>query len=267
MPSPFPGMDPYLEGYLWPDVHHRLATEISRRLGPRLRPHYVARLEIYVVADESPQAEIGVMYPDVEVLVAGRPRAIRETALAATAPASVERPPPITQAPLTISVLFPVEVRLVNVEIRDAAHNELVTSIEILSPINKREPGLSQYRQKQRRLYQATVHTLEIDLLRRGTRALAGHPRLPHVPYLITLTRAHARVVEVWPLHLSDLLPVVPVPLRDPDPDVPLELGPALATIYDEAAYELSADYRQPPPPPPLSTEEVGWVKEITSIR
>ncbi len=44
MPSPFPGMDPYLEGYLWPDVHHRLATQISDQLMPMLRPRYVARV-------------------------------------------------------------------------------------------------------------------------------------------------------------------------------------------------------------------------------
>ena len=43
MPSPFPGMDPYLEGYLWPDVHHSLASEISRQLMPRLRPRYIAK--------------------------------------------------------------------------------------------------------------------------------------------------------------------------------------------------------------------------------
>jgi hypothetical protein len=42
MPSPFPGMDPYLEGYLWSDVHHRLATQISDQLMPLLRPQYVA---------------------------------------------------------------------------------------------------------------------------------------------------------------------------------------------------------------------------------
>lgn len=60
MPSPFPGMDSYLEGYLWPDVHHRLATEISRRLTPRIKPRYVARLEIYVIEDSTPEAEIGI---------------------------------------------------------------------------------------------------------------------------------------------------------------------------------------------------------------
>ena len=68
MPSPFPGMDPYLEGYLWPDVHHRLATQISDQLMPLLRPRYVARIEIQVVLDETPEADIGIMYPDVEIV-------------------------------------------------------------------------------------------------------------------------------------------------------------------------------------------------------
>lgn len=27
MPSPFQGMDPYLEGYLWPDVHSALSID------------------------------------------------------------------------------------------------------------------------------------------------------------------------------------------------------------------------------------------------
>jgi hypothetical protein len=61
-------MDPYLEGHLWPDVHSRLPNEISRRLGPLLRPRYVARLATYLVEDEEPEAEVGIKYPDVEVL-------------------------------------------------------------------------------------------------------------------------------------------------------------------------------------------------------
>ena len=217
MPSPFPGMDPYLEGYLWPDVHHRLATEIARRLMPRLRPHYVARLEIYVVEDENPEVEIGIMYPDVEVIV---------------------------------------------VEIRDVARNELVTSIEILSPVNKREPGLGKYRQKRQRLQEANVHLLEIDLLRRGQRSLS-HPRLPDAPYLVTLVRAGRHEVEVWPVYLQDTLPDVPVPLRVPDPDVILELGVALQVVYDEAAYDLSLDYSQAPPPPSLSAEAEAWLRQL----
>ena len=257
MPSPFPGMDPYLEGYLWPDFHHRLATEISRQLTPRLRPRYVARLDIYLVEDTTPELEIGILYPDVEVVTTrqtGEPEPVPAPE-AEGAAAAVITPPP-----LTVPALEPVEVRLVTVEIRDVARNELVTSIEILSPINKREPGLTKYREKRERLRRAGVHVLEIDLLRRGQRPLP-HPRIPETAYRITLTRAGANRVEVWPITLRDPLPVLPVPLRPPDHDVPLDLGAALNTVYDEAAYELSIDYTEPPPPPPLSVEDAAWLE------
>ena len=141
MPSPFPGMDPYLEGYLWPDVHHRLATEISRQLTPLLKPRYVARLEIYVLEDSSPEAEIGIMYPDVEVLTASQDDAF-------IPPVSDRASAPAMTAPLRIPVLSSVQVRLATVEIRDVAQNQLVACIEILSPVNKSAPGLENYRQK-----------------------------------------------------------------------------------------------------------------------
>ncbi|MEQ8961940.1 MAG: DUF4058 family protein, partial [Coleofasciculus sp. C2-GNP5-27] len=35
MPSPFPGMNPYLENpELWPEVHHWLITAIAESLNP-----------------------------------------------------------------------------------------------------------------------------------------------------------------------------------------------------------------------------------------
>ena len=254
MPSPFPGMDPYLEGYLWPDVHHRLATQISRQLTPRLRPRYVARLEISVVEDSVPEIGIGLMVPDVEVVTTRRIAEPLPTALLDEGAAETT-----LKAPLVLPV---PEVRLATVEIRDVAQNQLVTSIEILSPINKREPGLSRYREKRYRLRQAAVHLLEIDLLRRGTRPFS-YPQLSDVAYLVTLTRAEASVMEAWPIRLQDRLPPVPIPLLTPDPDVPLELSLALSPIYDEAAYDLSIDYHQPLPAPPPSDEDAEWVKGL----
>ncbi|MBM0745341.1 DUF4058 family protein (plasmid) [Phormidium sp. CLA17] len=44
MPSPFPGMDPYLEGYLWVDVHNALASKIRQQLAPKIQPGYTVPL-------------------------------------------------------------------------------------------------------------------------------------------------------------------------------------------------------------------------------
>ena len=252
MPSPFPGMDPYLEGYLWPDVHSALAHTIRQQLAPQIQPKYVARIEISVIEDYSPEVEVGIMYPDIDVLK------VRARSPASEVPGAMVGAGAVASitAPLTIPL---PQVRLATVAIRDVAQNILVTSIEILSPVNKREPNLSHYRQKRERLREANVHLLEIDLLRHGTRAWM-HPRLPDVPYLVLLTRAQASTVEVWPIKLSETLPTLPVPLRAPDPEAILDLSAALRTIYDTALYHLSIDYTQDPPPPPLSNEELTWL-------
>lgn len=131
------------------------------------------------------------------------------------------------------------------VEIRDVTKNILVTSIEILSPANKREPGISSYLAKRDELRLAGVHVLEVDLLRRGARPWPGI-QFPETPYLVVLTRAKHVQAEVWPIGLRNRLPVLPVPLRDPDPDVPLDLQAGLNTVYDEARYELTINYQSP---------------------
>src|SRR6266446_2555449 len=160
MPSPFPGMDPYLEGYLWPDVHNALAAKLRQLLTPLLRPRYTARLAIYLVEDIAPESEIGIMYPDVEVLLSDQANTPSPSRQGRTSDG--ELPCALgTPAPLTLPVLQPVDIQVVNVEIRDTAHNRLVTWIEILSPVNKREPGLTVYRQKRQRLFQASVHLVE----------------------------------------------------------------------------------------------------------
>ena len=250
MPSPFPGMDPYLEGYLWPDVHQALAGKIRQQLAPRLRPRYVARLEIAVLSDEPDAEEVSIMYPDVEVLKLRR-------AEPAPAPTPIGTRTATLSAPLVLPLM---QMRVPSVEVREVASNELVAVIEILSPVNKREPNLSRYQDKVTNLHHAAVHILEIDLLRRGTR-IHTDPRLRSATYLVTLTRALDYKLEAWPLSLQDKLPTVPVPLRPPDAAVPLDLSEALAEVYDEAAYDLSLDYREPPPPPPLSPEDAAWLE------
>lgn len=263
MPSPFPGMDPYLEGSVWSDVHLRLATEISVRLAPRIRPKYLARLATQTIQDRTPETEVGIMYPDVEIFQRRIPPPRQPVAVGGVAVAEA--------APITPALAIPLltfEVRLVRVEIYDTEHQQLITAIEILSPINKREPDLTKYRHKRERLEAAGVHILEIDLIRRGQRPVMT-PRVydshqaTTAPYLVSLTRAGAESLEVWPVQLQDKLPVVAVPLRAPDPDVPLDLGGALDTIYDQAGYDLSIDYSRTPPPPALDPVTQAWLEQL----
>lgn len=69
MPSPFPGMDPYLEGALWTTLHHGLGTEIVRQLAPKLRPRYVALPVERFVMDMTSGVSVTTtsIYPDVSV--------------------------------------------------------------------------------------------------------------------------------------------------------------------------------------------------------
>jgi Protein of unknown function (DUF4058) len=262
MGSPFPGMDPYLEGYLWPDVHSALASKIRQLLVPFLQPYYTVRLAIYMVADVTPEDDIGIMYPDVEVMQQhSPPRSIREIATTYTTDRYTATP-----ATFSIPMSLPIEVHIPVVEIRDTGHNQLITSIELLSPVNKREPGLSQYRQKRQRLYQAGVHLLEIDLLRRGMRPI-NHTRLADTHYLIGLTRAQSGQTDIWQLGFTDALPILPIPLKQPDDDVFLDFGEAFSSVYNEARYDLSIDYDSTPPPPALSETDTAAIRELLQTR
>lgn len=259
MPSPFPGMDPYLEGEMWQEFHDRLAHQISSQLMPLLRPKYVALLAKRYDLD---YPSLGVMsvtpgrtlYPDVHVVTL--PHAAQVTASVVTHPA-------IATPPVELLSPMPEPVPILSVEIRDVAQRRLVTVIEILSPVNKRGEGVHDYAEKRLALLQTRTHLLEIDLLRGGTRIeLIGE--LPPAPYYVFLSRWQRRPhTEVWPIGLREPLPTVPVPLLPPDPDVPLDLQAALTACFELVGYEQLLDYTQPPPPPELSSEDAAWVEEV----
>ena len=136
------------------------------------------------------------------------------------------------------------------VEIRDKAGRKLVTMIEILSPTNKRGQGRKDYLEKRAKILGNSAHLLEIDLLRKGQRLPMAEP-LPEGAYFVVLTRTNKRPQsDVWPIALDEPLPTVRVPLLEPDPDVPLDLQQAFATIYDLSRYDLAIDYTKPPDVP-----------------
>jgi len=67
MPSPFPGMNPYLENpELWPEFQSWLVIAIADAIAPQLRPKYRVAVEkrVYQMIDEN---SILVGIPDVVV--------------------------------------------------------------------------------------------------------------------------------------------------------------------------------------------------------
>ncbi len=227
MPSPFPGMDPYLEGSLWSPLHHSLAEEILRQLAPRLRPRYVALPEErFVVEFQDTRSDV---YPD-----------------GAVSPSEIAEPG-ARRTPLKLATIVPTPVPLVTVAIRAADGRQLVTAIEILSPANKRGDGRREYLTKRQKVLRSSAHLVEIDLLRRGSR-VPMERELPPAPYFVISSRAAERpMVDVWPVALDEPLPTIPIPLSDGEPDVDLDLQEAFDHVYDLRGFDLLIDYSRPP--------------------
>ncbi len=170
--------------------------------------------------------------------------------------------PRVTYEVVESSLELPL--RLISVEIHTTDTLELVTAIEILSPVNKRKghDAFRDYHRKRRELLRSAAHLLELDLLRAGERPPLERP-VPPTPYYVILSREQRRpTVEVWPIQLQDKLPLLPVPLLEPDPDMPLNLAVAMAAVYERGGYADLIDYRRPPPPPPLAEAEAAWLDE-----
>ncbi len=256
MPSPFPGMDPYLESH-WRDVHASLTIYIRDALQDALPRELRARVEERIVL-ETPEGWSNPLFPDVRV-IEHRPRAQGGVATVA-APEATE--PLVIDAetePLTEGYI----------EIIDAASgNRVVTILEVLSPSNKLPGDYRQaYLRKQREIVHSDTNLVEIDLLRCGKHAAAVClPNIPssrRTPYLVCVRRATRRSkAEVYPIPLSSKLPTIKVPLRPTDADVLLDLQALIERCYRNGRYEGDLDYRLDPDPP-LSREDAQWVLEL----
>lgn len=250
MPNPFPGMDPYLEGPFWSVFHHNLIDEIARQLAGKLPPRYLALTEERVVlAKLDPLEQPSLRVPDVAVFAESN---------AAWQPASATAASTVVKPPLVLRTAFKEPLIQGVVEIVEVDTRQLVTTIEVLSPSNKRGDGLVEYQKKREEIVSSTAHLLEIDLLRVGERFPVQNT-LPSLPYFVFLSRADRRSqVEVWPISLVEPLPTVPVPLLAGDDDVLLALQQAYETIYNLFHYDRAVNHVAPPRVP-LSPEQAAW--------
>lgn len=256
MPSPFPGMDPYLERpSLWPDVHHGLISQIQALLNPLLRPKYVAGVElrVYISDDDDPGRK--VMIPDVRVDESGRPKIDRHR--------NGSRSSAIISEPTFITLLNE-DIEEAYLAIREVKSETLVAVIEVLSPTNKiaGSEGRKSFMRKRREVITTQAHWIEVDLLRAG-RATTVNIDPAKCDYRIVVCKAGNYFnARFWPVKIRQQLPVISIPLRGKDPDVPLDLETVLQSAYDRAGWDLKIDYTKPPDPP-LKTDDARWVAKL----
>ncbi|HUG91567.1 MAG TPA: DUF4058 family protein [Planctomycetaceae bacterium] len=148
----------------------------------------------------------------------------------------------------------------------------LVTSVEVLSPTNKRSAGQGRalYVQKQQELLLSSdVHLVEIDLLRTGSHTTA----VPHnaliekvglFDYHVCLHCFHdPKRYYVWPIRLENRLPEIIVPLLPDDPMIPLDLQTVFDRSYDAGPFRREIDYPRETAEPPLTAEQEAWVRQL----
>ena len=114
----------------------------------------------------------------------------------------------------------PEELRITWVEIRALPELELVTAIEVLSPINKSRQGRQTYLEKRDERHASRVNLVEIDLLLGGAPLPMKQRIEPGVYYAIIARGARLPGAEVYRWTVRDPLPYLPIPLRAPDPDI-----------------------------------------------
>jgi len=251
MPSPFPGMDPYLEDpEHWLGLHNQLIVAIANSLTPKLRPRYWVSVEerTYITALDD-TTFLG--RPDVTV----RPTRVHEPS--ATFSNTTVASPRIVELPI------PDEITETYLHVRQLPSREVVTVIEVLSPTNKRPgEGRRLYEEKREQVLRSRTHLVEIDLLRAGQpMPFRGNGYDGH--YRILVSRAKRRPhAELYAFSVRDPIPVFKLPLLPGDDEPLLDVGALLHEVYDRGGFDLAINYDEAAVPP-LEGDDAQWANQL----
>ncbi len=265
MPSPFPGMDPFLEHpSMFADLHGRLNGGISESLQQLLPDSYFAVMGERVFVETSER----YIEPDVHVSIGrgGRGRSSNGSRAAAV----LDRP---RSEPFRIEIPHD-ERRETFVEVRSktgGGQERIVTVIEVLSIANKTPgaKGRKLYRRKQEEMRDADINLVEIDLLRGGGHTTASPPeklRRKAGPFdYHVCVRLFGQLGDclVYANRLEEPLPVIAIPLLPADGSVDVNLQAVFDRCYDAGPYRRRIDYSQAPPPPALGTRRMRWMRKL----
>jgi len=257
MLSPFPGIDPFLEGqHFWEDFHPSFLTYCRDALNEILPGEYVAQFGERIRLVEFSHRAAKSVRPDIAGVATSQStsrKTIRERKAAGTL--TLE---PVTIPPPTVET----ELSEVWIEVRRGPARTPVTIIELLSPTNKTGDGFVEYKLKRRSLIRQKIHLVELDLLLAGRRLPMSLP-LPSGDYFAFVSRAQRRPdSEVYAWTIRDRLPSIPVPLLAGAADVTLDLSGVFATTYERGQYARLIDYGTSPSVL-RKTEDRAWAEQL----
>lgn len=246
MPSPFPGMNPFLENSdVWQDFHDSMIPAIRDVLASLVSADFVVKIEEHLyIHKRSTTPRPRILMKPIDV-----PQRICNTETT-----KLESP--------AWAMLPPIEFEQYRfLEIRDRATKELITILEMISPLTKQpSSGREQYLGFRGKHLHGAANFVEIDLIR-------SWERMPIVEviecdYAIMVSRAIDRPrVNYWPLSLRDPLPAIPIPLRPPFDPVQLDLQSIIHEVYDRAKYKTYI-YEETPEPP-LNPADAAWAQSL----
>lgn len=256
MGSPFPGMNPYLENpTTWPNLHSRLIVAIANLLGPRLRPKYRVVVEEAVYKRDGSDQTLLIGVPDVSVRQSSTAKTEPKAGLGQGSIAVIEPDPVIVTVPM------PSTVRHRYLEIRSLKTSDVITVIEILSPVNKRGAGRRKYESKRLEILESQTHLVEIDLLHGGTpMPVLDYPSQSHYRVLVSNCEDRPRA-QLYPFDVQQSFPAFWVPLKAEDEAIAVNLKPMLDEIYELSGYDLDLDYSQDPEPK-WSAADLQWIEQ-----
>lgn len=258
MPSPFPGMNPYLEQpAFWSSFHTRLMVAIADTVAPQLRPNYYIEVETRTYQDQAEPEEILVGIPDAAVLAARSTHPLE--------PLRVESGATVTQKrPRSIFLPQPTIIKERYLEVREVGTDAVITVIEVLSPKNKQKGnGRTAYENKRGRILSSLSNLVEFDLIRAGSPMTMLGEVEPSDYRLIVSRRSQRPQADLYDFDLRDSIPSVPLPLRPEEAEPLVELQAIVQGVCDRAGYNERIDYHQPVPPPQLSEADQQWVDAL----
>ncbi|MBI4616560.1 MAG: DUF4058 family protein [Planctomycetes bacterium] len=249
-------MDPYLEAPgRWPNVHHRLVSQIAEDLQPKLLPDFFVGIGERVYVEPVGR----VRGPDVFASGEARPLS-----------GSRANPGKMRGASATLAqpewvAVQQLEVREPYLFIQDVQGRQVVTVLEVLSPSNKRPgPGRREYLQKQQEVLASPTNLVEIDLLRGGTHTVAVPEEAARgCDYRVCVRRTdRPGFLGIVRFDVREPLMAIPVPIGPGVSDVILDLPGALAGVYEKGAFHLVLDYSGAPDPP-LAPDDARWAEAL----